>query len=338
MSNYSQSDMGLFWAQTFAKGITDAVVIIDNTGQIKWFNRAAEKFFTLKHQYHGQNISEIFSTLVIQEYLRQDKLMTLELPLPKQADTLISAALIPYGSHYLLVTQNAGYRQEVDRMRQDFVANVSHEMRTPLTVIRGCLEMIEPDLQNDLPQWSPFVEQMQQQVDRLQNLIEELLLLSKLQSHNVDESEVVRVNMEELLNQVVADAKRLSQGQHQFVCRIQEGVELLGSEKELLSCFTNLVFNAVRYSPDGGKIRVAWYQNDTGKHFYIKDQGIGIEQKHISRLTERFYRVDKGRSRQTGGTGLGLAIVKHILIRHKASLTIQSELGKGSMFHCDFPL
>jgi two-component system, OmpR family, phosphate regulon sensor histidine kinase PhoR len=140
-----------------------------------------------------------------------------------------------------------------------------------------------------------------------------------------------------MLTEIIESAKTLSNQKHEFIVDIASELTLLGNEKEINSCFSNLILNAVRYSPQGGVIKVAWYQDKHGKHFYVKDEGVGIDQKHIPRLTERFYRVDKGRSPETGGTGLGLAIVKHVLIRHKASLSIQSEPGKGSVFRCDFP-
>ncbi len=330
-------DMGLFWAKTFAKGIGDSVMIIDEEGVLLWFNSAAKNFFCLSKSDQGVCISIILESPAINEYLAQGKVSTLELPLPKKPDQVLSMVLIPYGKHFLLIAQDAPYRHHVDRMRQDFVANVSHEMRTPLTVIQGYLEMMELEMVESLPHWQPYIEQMQQQMTRLEVLLEELLLLSSLQSHEVDENTLEVVDVPRMLENLIADVKRLSGDRHHFRTNIQTDLSILGNEKELNSCFGNILTNAVRYSPDGGDIRVGWYQDKTGKHFYVQDQGIGVSQKHIPRLTERFYRVDKGRSRDTGGTGLGLSIVKHVLIRHKAVLYIQSEEGEGSLFRCDFP-
>ncbi|WP_119343288.1 phosphate regulon sensor histidine kinase PhoR [Facilibium subflavum] len=336
IDDISVADTGLFWAKTFAKGISDAVLVVDAKGTLLWFNHAAKKFFQLTKTDNGESVAVIFESPVIDEYLTQQKVSTLELPLPEKPDQVLSMVLIPYGAHFLLIGQDAAYRHHIDRMRQDFVANVSHEMRTPLTVIAGYLEMISAEVSDALPHWAPYMTQMQQQMTRLEELLEELLLLSKLQSHEVDDSKLQMVDVPLLLQGLIEDAKRLSDSRHTFSSKIEQGLLLRGNEKELKSCFGNLLTNAVRYSPDGGRIDVVWYKDKTGKHFYVKDQGIGVAQKHIPRLTERFYRVDKGRSRQTGGTGLGLSIVKHVLIRHKAVLYIQSELGQGSLFRCDF--
>ncbi len=329
--------IGLFWAKTFAEGITDAVVIVDQQGLLQWFNQAARNFFKLSPAHISQDISEVFEFPTLTVYLQQKNMSAFELPLPKRPDQILSVVLIPYDQHFLLITQDAGYRHHIERMRQDFVANVSHEMRTPLTVIRGYLELMQPDVAKMLPEWLPYVEQMQQQMMRIEVLIEDLLLLSKLQSHHVQKSEQEMLPVASMLAEIIESAKTVSNQKHEFILEVESELMLLGSEKEINSCFSNLIMNAVRYSPHGGAIKVVWYQDRHGKHFYVKDEGVGIDQQHIPRLTERFYRVDKGRSPETGGTGLGLAIVKHVLIGHKASLSIQSELGKGSVFRCDFP-
>ena len=332
------SKIGLFWAKTFAQGITDAVVIVDQQGEVQWFNQPAKNFFQLSSAQLTQNIVEVFEFPALSTYLQQKNMSTFELPLPKKPDQILSVVLIPYDQHFLLISQDAGFRHHIERMRQDFVANVSHEMRTPLTVIRGYLELMQPDIAERLQDWLPYFEQMQQQMMRIEWLIEDLLLLSKIENHQLQGSDLETLAIAPMLFEIIESAKGLSNQQHEFDLDIDEEVSFKGNEKEINSCFSNLVINAVRYSPNGGRITVGWYQDKLGKHFYVKDQGLGIEQKHIPRLTERFYRVDKGRSPATGGAGLGLAIVKHVLIRHKASLSIQSELGKGSVFRCDFPI
>ncbi|WP_119329120.1 phosphate regulon sensor histidine kinase PhoR [Cysteiniphilum halobium] len=329
--------IGLFWAKTFAQGITDAVVIVDQEGLVQWFNQPAKNFFQLSSAQLMQDVTEVFEFPALSTYLQQKNMSTFELPLPKTPDQMLSVVLIPYDQHFLLITQDAGFRHHIERMRQDFVANVSHEMRTPLTVIRGYLELMQPDVAGHLSEWLPYFEQMQQQMMRIEWLIEDLLLLSKVQSHQVQKGELETLAIAPMLIEIIESAKTLGTDKHHFVLDIDETLSLQGNEKEINSCLSNLIINAVRYSPNGGPITIAWYQDKHGKHFYVKDEGLGIEQKHIPRLTERFYRVDKGRSPATGGAGLGLAIVKHVLIRHKASLSIQSELGKGSIFRCDFP-
>ena len=332
----TDSGNGVSWAKTFAKGISDSVLFVDNSGVVLWFNRVARKVFQLTKIDEGESISVILEFPVIEEYLKNQKVSTFDLPLPRQHDKVLSMVLIPYEDYFLLIAHDASYRHHVDRMRQDFVANVSHEMRTPLTVIAGYLEMMYDEFSEHHASWLPCVNQMQQQMGRLEGLLEDLLLLSKLQSHEVDHSDREMINVPQALGKLIDDAKALGGDKHNIVTCIQDDLFLHGNTKEIVSCFSNIITNAIRYSPDGGCIEVAWYLDETGTHFHVKDDGIGIAQKHISRLTERFYRVDKGRSRNTGGTGLGLSIVKHVLIRHKAVLYIQSELGIGSLFRCDF--
>ena len=224
-----------------------------------------------------------------------------------------------------------------ERMKEDFVANVSHEMRTPLTVIQGYLEMIEEEASGSMKSWLPFIHEMQSQMHRLEDLLEDLLLLSKLQSKQLPETEIEQLDISNMIEDLASDASSISNGKHRFKLNLNKTLFLKGNEKELCSCFGNLIHNAVRYSPDGGNILLNWQLHN--KHtpmFSVQDHGLGIAAKHISRLTERFYRVDKGRSRATGGTGLGLSIVKHILLRHQAHLEIESRIGEGSHFICYF--
>lgn len=229
--------------------------------------------------------------------------------------------------------------QHLERMRQDFVANVSHELRTPLTVIHGYLEMIlEQDFTENTTQKKMFV-QMYQQTVRMQNLIENLLLLSRLEGHEDDNLAERRIEIAPMLETIVNEAKELSgESHHQIRLMADPNLMLTGIEDELHSLFSNIIFNAVKYTPAKGRIDIAWYQENGQAYFKATDTGIGIAAEHIPRLTERFYRVDPARSRASGGTGLGLAIAKHVLIRHDASLTITSELGKGSVFICVFPI
>jgi two-component system phosphate regulon sensor histidine kinase PhoR len=235
--------------------------------------------------------------------------------------------------------------QELDKIRESFVANVSHELRTPLTVLRGYLEeLIElkdlsPDHWPDSADWQFWgkaFDRMGQQVERMQQLVEDLLLLASIESAALNDDDLEEIDMNLFLDAMVSDAKSISNNKHEFLINIDSSVKLKGKSHELNSAFSNLLINAVRYTPDGGIIEVKWYQDSIGKHFIVKDSGIGISEKDISRITERFYRVDKGRSRNSGGTGLGLSIVKHVLIRHKANLAIESEIGVGSVFRCDF--
>lgn len=229
--------------------------------------------------------------------------------------------------------------QHLERMRQDFVANVSHELRTPLTVIHGYLEaLLDQDLDAAHP-WKKIFLQMHQQTLRMENLVENLLLLSRLESHENDLQAEQEVDVPQMLANICDEAKELS-GEQQHVIRLHadENLKISGWEEELYSLFSNIIFNAVKYTPARGKIDIRWFQKKNGAYFSVEDTGIGIAPEHIPRLTERFYRVDPARTRASGGTGLGLALVKHILLRHQANLSIQSELGKGSVFSCIFPI
>ncbi len=222
-------------------------------------------------------------------------------------------------------------------MRKDFVANVSHELRTPLTVITGYLETLADNVEGVNPRWLRPLQQMQQQAERMQNLLNDLLLLAKLEATDYP-SDSLPIQLEPLLTSIRNDAIALSANrQHQISLEVEPGLSLRGSEAELRSAFSNLAFNAVKYSPDGSSVCIRAWQDAQGIHVAVQDSGIGIEARHIPRLTERFYRVDASRASTTGGTGLGLAIVKHVLLRHRGNLAISSSLGHGSLFSCHFP-
>lgn len=327
----------LLWAKTFAEGLSDAVIILDEQMQMVWWNRVARSLLHLKRSYRNKEVTDILHSPVFLDYIKTSERGTIEMPAPLRPDRMLSILLVPYSNFSILIAQDISHRHHIDRMRQDFVANVSHEMRTPLTVIQGYLEMMQDEVVESLPHWHSFIDQMNQQMTRLEDLLEDLLLLTKLQSQDLSQDEISTVNVAEMLESLVQSSKRLSLESHDFETDINPDLMLKGQHKELQSAFSNLLTNAIRYSPDGGKIKVKWSFDKTGAHFYVKDQGIGISEKHIPRLTERFYRVDKGRSRKTGGTGLGLSIVKYVLLRHHANLYIHSEPNKGSTFRCDFP-
>ena len=220
-------------------------------------------------------------------------------------------------------------------MRRDFIANASHELRTPLTVIVGFLEIAMSDPGLDVATRTAHLKLMTEQAHRMQRLIQDMLTLSRLES---DEFPLrrERVDMKEMVESVAEEARALSNGRHEVEVRV-DGPDVMGSMEELRSAFANLASNAVRYSPDGGTIRLRWTRGEDDLRFQVTDCGIGIEPSHIPRLTERFYRVDKSRSRETQGTGLGLAIVKHVLLRHGGRLSITSEPGRGSTFTASLP-
>ncbi len=223
--------------------------------------------------------------------------------------------------------------RKLEQIRSDFVANVSHELRTPLTVIHGYLELIE---QQDNPELQTIILEMQKQSQRMNHLVEDLLNLSRLESEKELPEEIIQSSG--LLNTLLQEAHALSQNRHSIGVSDEFKGALLGSPKDVHSAFSNLVSNAVRYTPAGGSIAIGMSPNAAGGvDFYVKDTGFGIPANHISRLTERFYRISTSRSRELGGTGLGLSICKHVLNLHQAELIIQSEAGKGSTFTCRFP-
>ena len=225
---------------------------------------------------------------------------------------------------------------QLEQMRKDFVANVSHELRTPLTVIAGYLETLLDNVEAVNPRWLRALQQMQQQGARMQTLLNDLLLLAKLEATDYP-SDNQPVPLEPLLQTILADAQVLSGSRaHQLSLDVEPGLRLKGSDSELRSAFSNLVFNAVKYTPDAGEIQVRCWSDAEGAHISVRDNGPGIEARHLPRLTERFYRVDSSRASHTGGTGLGLAIAKHVLMRHRGHLQVQSRPGHGSTFTCHF--
>lgn len=227
----------------------------------------------------------------------------------------------------------------LERMRRDFVANVSHELRTPLTVFRGYLEALIGSEEAVPEGWGEIFQQMLLHSSRMENIIADLLLLSRIESDELQAVANTKINVAELLIELEQTAKEYSgSAQHVFEFNIDDSLVITGELAEIKSAFSNLIINAVKYTPEGGKIIVSWLKNANQQaEFSVLDTGIGVECKYIPRLTERFYRVDKARSRDSGGTGLGLAIVKHVLLRHNAQLEIESELGVGSCFRCIFP-
>jgi len=230
------------------------------------------------------------------------------------------------------------YIHRLEQVRTDFVANVSHELRTPLTVVRGYLESLISQDCLDKKILNKIYTQMLQQSLRMTEIIEDLLLLAHLESddHPPEEKDIA---ISQILNALCIDAKTISgDKKHRIYLKTDNKIHLYGAESELRSLFSNLIINAVKYTPEKGRVDISWHKDEKGRAFFsVKDTGIGIEPAHLPRITERFYRVDKARSRERGGTGLGLAIVKHVLLRHDASLEIDSEIGKGSVFTCVFP-
>jgi two-component system phosphate regulon sensor histidine kinase PhoR len=253
---------------------------------------------------------------------------------PYAPGRVLSLQAVKYGEDQRLVlSRDVTQFKQVERMRREFVANVSHELRTPLTVISGFLETLRDEHDREAAQ--RYIALMTEQSRRMERLVEDLLVLSALESSPPPPMEDP-IDMPALVERLGAEARALSDGKHRIEVESAPGIDLVGSEKELSSAFGNLVSNAIRYTPERGTIRLRWHPTPDGAAFDVEDSGIGIAPEHIPRLTERFYRVDRGRSRESGGTGLGLAIVKHALVRHGATLDITSTPGKGSRFSARF--
>jgi two-component system phosphate regulon sensor histidine kinase PhoR len=317
------------------QALPDGVVILDAANRIEWCNRTAEVQLQLDGRADlGQGIANLVREPEFVEYLQTSQETSVRITRGQAVS--LSLQLIPFGqSQKLLLSRDVTQTERVDAMRRDFVANVSHELRTPLTVLVGFLETVR-ELKLDPQRVRDYLGMMQEQASRMQRIIEDLLTLSALDSATPASSDK-RIAVRPLLERLKADAEALSGGRHAIKMDIQEGNDLLGIESEVASAFGNLVSNAIRYTPPGGVVALLWREGPDGARFTVEDTGIGIEAEHIPRLTERFYRVDRSRSRETGGTGLGLAIAKHALARHEATLEIQSEPGKGSRFTARFP-
>jgi len=325
--------------QASAEALPDGAVVTEARGEIVWFNTAARALLGLRTpQDTGQRLVNLLRHPDFTEYFeRGDFEKEVEIPSPINHAVTLSVRVVPYGDNQrLLMLRDVSELHRLERIRRDFVANASHELRTPLTVLRGYIEMMLPDSQRGLSEWHAPLAEMHKQATRMEALVRDLLKLARLESDVVASRQDV-LETPELIERAVVEARGLSKGQHRIEAEIEPGLLLYGRESEAESIFSNLIANAVQYTGIGGTIRVRWASAGDGAQFSVTDTGIGIAPADIPRLTERFYRVDEGRSRASGGTGLGLSIVKHALERHEGRLDIQSRLGAGSTFICRFP-
>jgi two-component system phosphate regulon sensor histidine kinase PhoR len=318
----------------------NGILMLDDQDQIEWCNAIAERFFGLNFKRDVlQRINFLIRRPEFIQYLAkrqfEDPLLLERMGVDGNLSLMLQA--FPFGQNrHLLLVQDVTDLQKADAMRRDFVANVSHEMRTPITVLMGFLETIHT-LDLDKAQQDQYFEMMMSQAQRMKSLVEDLLTLANLEANTLP-APMQPINIPTLMALLKNDAEALSQGRHAFNFESTSSCDLMGEDREILSAFSNLVSNAIRYTPDVGAVTARWSVNDQGQgEFSVTDTGPGIASEHLSRLTERFYRVDRSRSRDTGGTGLGLAIVKHIANRHQAQLIIESTPGKGSTFTLRFP-
>ena len=325
--------------QASAEALPDGAVVMEQRGEIVWFNTAAQALLGLRLPLDlGQRMPNLLRHPDFTDYFEREQFdRELELPSPINTTVTLALRVIPYGEgQRLLMVRDVSELHRLEVIRRDFVANASHELRTPLTVLRGYIEMMLPETQRSLAEWRAPLGEMHAQAARMDALVRDLLKLARLEAETaVSRQDVLDVPL--LVERALVEARSLSKGQHHFETDIDPQLVLYGRETEAESIFTNLVANAVQYTPAGGRIAVAWRADGDGAMFSVTDSGIGVAAEDIPRLTERFYRVDEGRSRASGGTGLGLSIVKHALERHEGRLEVQSRLGTGSTFACRFP-
>lgn len=319
--------------------LPDGIAVLNHRNEIEWCNPPAELLLGLDLDKDiNQPIQNLVRYSEFIGYLHsKDFSHPITVKSMRNAESTLQLLLIVFGTaQKLLICRDISVQEKIDMMRRDFIANVSHELRTPLTVVGGFLETLMDTEGAVTENTKSYFDMMINQTSRMRLIIEDLLTLSRIESNNeVPTSAVINMNM--LLTMIQNDAIALSHGKHEIHLQADQSLNIKGNREELLSAFTNLVSNAVRYTPEGGNITINWQLKNKQAVFSVQDSGIGIEEHHIARLTERFYRVDRGRSRDTGGTGLGLAIVKHILSRHKAKLDVESVIGEGSTFSISFP-
>lgn len=320
----------------------DGTVVLNAHWQIRWFNEAAARLLGLtRHQDTGQHIGNLVRNPAFTRYLAAgDFRDVVEIPSPADGERRVSLKVVSYGDgERLLLARDVTRLYRLEQMRREFVANASHELRSPLTVIAGYLDMLseafagDERLQRD---WEGPVREMRSQAERMSATITDLLEISRLETAG-DSGRDQEIHIKGMLARIRDEALAIGEGPRNVVLEFHTNVRLFGVEREIYSAFSNLVFNAMRYTPPDGCVRVTWHLRGDEPCLSVADTGIGIAKEHIPRITERFYRVDPSRGRNTGGTGLGLAIVKHVLQRHGARLEIESTVGEGSEFTCVFP-
>lgn len=322
-----------------AEALPDAAVVCRNDGSIIWCNKLATQCLGFRWpEDSGQNISNLIRHPSFVRFLRKRNFdEPLTMPSPINDEKILEVRAMLYADdQFMLVVRDITHLKNVENMRKNFVANVSHELRTPLTVLKGYLEMLEEDVPPPA-RWKKMQQVMLEQTLRMDSLVNQLLTLSRIEAAvDIDRQHIV--DIPKLLVLLQDEAKALSGSmRHELIFNCDKNLMIYGDEDQIRSAMTNLVYNAIKYTPAGRKISVSWTRVIDSACFAVKDEGDGIPLEHISRLTDRFYRVDKARSRNTGGSGLGLAIVKHALSHHDSMLEIESELGHGSRFSFTIP-
>lgn len=320
------------------EAMPDGVIVLDSANRIEWMNPSAEEHFGLTFKGDSrQAITNLIRNPSFVGYLdAQHYGEPLALKGPAEGDRVLSVQLVPYGNHEkLLLSRDVTRWERLESVRRDFIANVSHELRTPLTVMKGFLETLADSRERDEKLFRRSLDLMTDQSERMQRLVEDLLMLSRLEDSRYPLREEP-LDMPALIQSVLDETANLDRDRHRIASHIAP-LWLVASREEIRSAVSNLLTNAIRYTPPGGDISVTWAKEAGEPTLSVRDNGEGIAPEHVSRLTERFYRVDRSRSRSSGGTGLGLSIVKHVLQRHQGRLEIASEVDEGSTFTCIFP-
>jgi two-component system phosphate regulon sensor histidine kinase PhoR len=318
------------------EALPDAAVVLGINNEIDWTNKAARKVFGLQASDKGQRIPNLIRYPEFIRYLNANNYQTsVIIPSPVDHSISLEVRIVPYGAGLrLLLAQDITQLKKMERTRKDFVANVSHELRTPLTVLKGYLETLQDLDDGQSPLLTNSFLQMQGQTERMQHLVDDLLLLTRLETQK---KKLHCVDIPALLSQICKEGDDLESATRRIELTLESSAHIMGEEQELRSAFTNLLGNALKYSPEDSLVKIHWYQDANSLVLAITDKGEGIAKTDISRVTERFYRSEVKRVKKVNGTGLGLAIVKHVLMRHDAQLKINSELGNGSCFSCHFP-
>lgn len=318
--------------------IPSSILLIDKKGDILWHNRRFKEYFELSNDIYKRSLFGMINDKAFINFIKNSlKSTNIDEHKLKWQDKSYLMTLIPFESNSrMLIAHDISANEQLIISKNNFIANVSHELRTPLTVIEGFLETLSENSELPKELQKEFITLMQKESRRMLDLVNELLFLSRLENDDDKNTDFLMVNISQMMNEIAKEAQRLS-NEHHISTNITHDIMINGVDKELYSAFSNLVFNAVRHTPSGTHIDINLSKNnDDQVVFFVKDDGEGIAKEHLAHLTERFYRVDKGRSRKTGGTGLGLAIAKHIFVKHHATLQIDSEIGVGSCFKVTF--
>lgn len=327
-------------AQESSAALEIGVIIIDKKGNLDWWNLACEKLLGLQYpKDKNQSITNLIRDPRFADYYHHEEYNnTLKITAPGDTSRMLEFHIALFGEHErLLIVRDVTQLHRLETMRKDFVANVSHELGTPITVITGYLEAIVDNIQDLNSKWQNPIRQMHGQAIRMENIVKDLLTLCSLETETPVKQQD-KINLLTLVAEIQNYTQQMfAEKAHKFVIDCAADLNFRGHRSEIYSALSNLIINAAKYTPARGTITISAIKTKKSLEITVADTGVGIEQKHLPRLTERFYRVDSSRSTETGGTGLGLAIVKHILLRHHGDLLIESEFGKGSRFTCRLP-